>query len=184
MAVDDLASTLADLGVPGLIGAIAGALIAHFSARARGAEDHERELDRLVLQDERATAQGVLTAARTIRNRVNVGKVENYGLLHNEWSDNVLAPSRTIRDPELGNRARSGAYAIFLPTFAPDQHFTYAVVRGCMDVEEWVEAFLARGEPPPAHLPSSEEIGQLIRAEGRIDLNPLNELLEAKERGA
>jgi hypothetical protein len=76
--------TLRDLGVPGVVGAVVGALIAHFTARARSREEHQRAISlqatqyqhALALQlrqDERGAAQATLEATRALRTRVNGG---------------------------------------------------------------------------------------------------------------
>jgi hypothetical protein len=172
--------TIRDLGLPTIVGAIAGALIAHFTAKARGREEHRRTLDLLVTQDERRAAQGVLDALRDIRNRVNTGAVTSYGELHNEWSDHVLAPARLIRSDELDSRVRAGGYVITLATILPGQYVNYAVLRGCLDVEEWLESWLRRETPPPAHLPTMDEIQSLVRSGGRLSMEPLNDVLQAR----
>ena len=108
--------------MPTIVGAIAGAVIAHFSARARGHEEHEPTLDLLVLQDERRTARDALEAVRDMRVRLNTDSATAYRALHNEWSDRVLAAARLIRDDDLDRRARAGAYVIFLATLTPDEY--------------------------------------------------------------
>jgi len=45
--------TITDLGVPALVGPIVGAVIAHFTAKARGREEHERTVDLLVTRPQR-----------------------------------------------------------------------------------------------------------------------------------
>jgi hypothetical protein len=158
-----------------------GAVIAHYSAKARGREEHERTVDLLVTQDERRTAQAMLDAVRVMKAAINAGEVPSYGQLHNQWSDWVLAPARTIRSEELETRAQAGAYVVFLATLAPEDFISYPLLRGTLDVEEWLESWLRRDEPPPAHLPSMEEIRKLVRrTPGRIDIEPLNDALTAK----
>jgi hypothetical protein len=170
--------TVRDLGVPTIVGAIAGALIAHFTAKARGREEHERTLELLVTQDERRAAQAALDAVREIGKRLQVTDAISYGDLHNEWSDRVLGPARLIRSDALDERARAAAYVIFLATLTGEDA-SYAVLRGALDVEEWAESWLRRESPPPAHLPPMEEIRALVRdrQRGRVSLDSLNELL-------
>jgi hypothetical protein len=178
MVLADVALTVRDLGISGILGAIVGALISHYAAKARGDEEHERTLDLLVTQDERRTAQSMLDAARRISKRVNLG-VDGYGELHNEWSDGILAPATLIRDQEIQRRAKAGAYVIFLGTLLPDEYASYAVLRGALDVEEWLTAWLRREQPPTAHLPTMEEIGELVRPAdgGGFSLDPLTDWL-------
>lgn len=61
--------TISELGLPTLVGAVLGVLIAHFSAQARGREEHERTVDLLVTQDERRAAQIALEGARDLGSR-------------------------------------------------------------------------------------------------------------------
>ena len=77
-----MVETITDLGVPGLIGAVVGALISHLTAKARGREEHERTVNLLVTQDERRAAQAMLDSVREIKNAINAGEVRSYGLLH------------------------------------------------------------------------------------------------------
>jgi hypothetical protein len=172
-----MVETIVELGVPGLIGTVIGALISHYAAKARGLEEHERTVDLLVTQDERRTAQAMLDSVREIKNAINAGEVQNYGLLHNRWSDQLLAPARIIRSDELNTRTKAGSYVIFLATLTRDGLNTYPLLRGVLDVEEWLEAWLRREDPPPAHLPKMEEIITLVRQGGRIDTDPLEKLL-------
>lgn len=174
--------TLTDLGIPGLIGTVVGAAISHYAARARGREEHERTVDLLVTQDERRTAQAMLDSVRVMKNALNAGEVRSYGELHNQWSDQVLAPARVIRSEPLNERAQSGAYVIFLATLEREGFLTYPLLRGALDVEEWLEAWLRREEPPPAHLPTMAKIRELVRSKeaGRIDTEPLNDILIKK----
>lgn len=136
-------------------------------------------MDLLVTQDERRTAQAMLDAVREIKNEINAGEVTSYGQLHNRWSDQVLAPARTIRSEELNARAQAGAYVIFLATLAPEDFISYPLLRGTLDIEEWLESWLRRDDPPPAHLPTMSKIRDLVRdtERGRIDIEPLNKLL-------
>jgi hypothetical protein len=99
------------------------------------------------------TAQAMLDAVREIKNAINAGEVSSYGQLHNQWSDQVLAPARIIRSEGLETRAEAGLYVIFLATLVPENDITYPVLRGTLDVEEWLESWLRRNDPPPAHLP-------------------------------
>lgn len=62
--------TIRDLGIPTLVGAALGALIAHYTAKARGREEHEKSLERLRRNDERAHAREALAAVREIRNTI------------------------------------------------------------------------------------------------------------------
>jgi hypothetical protein len=95
--------TIRDLGVPAVVGSVVGALIAHYSAKARGQEGHTRAKELLVVQDERRAARQALTAVRAIKNRINSGQRIAFGELHNEWADGVVGstplrlcqPSRT-----------------------------------------------------------------------------------------
>jgi hypothetical protein len=161
-----VASAFVDTALPAVVGAVVGGLIAHFSARARGHEEHQRTLDLLVVQDERRAASAMLESIQQIVVEINSGTMPDAGQLHNRWSDQVLAPSRVIRDDELRERARAGAYAIFLATVADDQYTRYAILRGAVDVQEWLEAWLTRETPPKAHLPTSDEIADLVWDEG------------------
>jgi hypothetical protein len=183
VVVADVADTLTTLGIPALVGVIVGAILNHYTAKARGREDHERTLDLLTVQDERRTALAMLDAARDVQRNAHAGTTQSLGELHNSWSDRILAPSRLIRDEEIQARAKSGAHAIFLATLMPEQHVSYVVLRGARDVEEWLEAWL-RGDPPPrAHLPRSEALAKLVNVGGRLDMGPLNELLGRRDRG-
>lgn len=175
-----MTETISELGLPAIAGAVVGGLIAHFSARARGREEHVRTLDLFVTQDERRTAQAMLDATRSLRNSITM---KSAGQLHNEWSDLVLGPARVIRDDEIHKRVRAGAYVIFLATLLPDEHTSYAVLRGALDVEEWLEAWLRREPPPGAHLPSMEDIGRLVRSGGTLSIQPLNDLLAKRAQG-
>jgi hypothetical protein len=111
-----------------------------------------------------------------------VGRFESpadYGRLHNEWSDRVLANTALIRDDELRERAEAAGYMIFLATLARQEYVTYAVLRGVLDVHEWLEHWLRREDPPPAHLPRMDEIRQLVGIRGgTMSLDPLNDLLQ------
>lgn len=172
-------TTLRDLGIPAIVGAIVGALIAHYAAKARGREDHERTLDLLVHQDERRAAVAMLDACRDIRNSVNAGAVVAYGQLHNDWQDRVFAPSRQIRSDELEQRVRSFGSVIFFAFHGGDGAGigSYPVIRGALDVEEWLERWLRREDPPPAHLPRGPELNALVLKNGRFSFDALNELL-------
>lgn len=174
--------TIRDLGAPAIAGSVVGALIAHFSAKARGREEHNRTLDLIVTQDERRAALGVLEAAREISISINAGAVTSYPQLHNEWSDRVLAPARVIRSEGLKARAAVAGYVIFLATVThADEDASYVVLRGVLDVEEWAESWLRREPAPPAYLPSMEEIQSLVRSEpGTISLEPLYDRLQER----
>jgi hypothetical protein len=90
--------TLVDLGAPTLVGAVVGALIAHYTAKSRSREEHRRALDLLVVQDERRAAEAALEGARRVRLQANQGSDQRWGQIHNDWSDLVLTPSRLVRD--------------------------------------------------------------------------------------
>lgn len=176
-----MTETLVELGIPGFLGAAIGAVIAHYSAKARGREEHQRTIDLLVTQDERRTALAMLDAARELRVAHSTHPID-LGDLHNQWSDRILAPSRIIRDQEIRARARAGLYMIALALLMKDDYTTYAVLRGFEDVEEWLEAWLIREDPPAAHLPPMEELGPLVRESGtgRVAMDRLTELLTSR----
>ena len=88
-----------------------GTIGAHYLAKTRSREDHERTLDLLVTQDERRTATRIREAAREF----NVA-IANHAIawpeLHNGWLDRISADSRLVQDPELWARADAGLYII------------------------------------------------------------------------
>jgi hypothetical protein len=47
---------------------------------------------------------------------------------------------------------------LFLATIVPEEFVIYSAGRGADDVEEFLESWLRREDPPPAHLPLTEEI--------------------------
>jgi hypothetical protein len=175
----DVVTVLRDLGLPTVIGALLGAVVTHFAARARGREEQARADERMVLQDERRAAQNALDGARDLRNRVNAGDAGgSYGLLHNDWQDHVFAPTRLIRDKEIDSRVRSLGLVIFHSAIATEgEHVTYAIVRAASDVEEALEAWLRREPFPLRHVPPMDEIRELVIRENRIVFGPLNEYL-------
>src|SRR2546430_16136052 len=63
VVLDPSVADLKDLGVPSIVGAIVGALIAHFAAR-RSREEHELSLDVLTLQDDRGEARSARRSSR------------------------------------------------------------------------------------------------------------------------
>lgn len=160
------------------MGAVVGALIGHYTARARGREEHERTLELLLVQDERRAAQAALGAARRIRNAVNSQTDPGYGGLHNDWQDSVLAAARLIRSDELLGRAQAGLYAIFLAISLPQEHTSFVVAQGARDVEAWIEAWLRGEEPSPAMLPRMQEMSELVYTAGEVpSMDRLNDLL-------
>lgn len=185
LTLANVVHTLRDLGVPTLVGASLGGAISHYSAKARGREEqaHTREL--LVLQDERRAAQTTLTAARDIRNRLNVGAASPSGDLHNEWSDRINAPTRQIRSDELDRRVSAMGWTIMLGMLVnpdADEFVSYPLLRATLDVEEWLQAWLRDEEPPAAHLPPVDKIRKLTHqpATGGITFEPLNEWLQER----
>jgi hypothetical protein len=144
--------------VPTVVGTIIGALITHLAAKARGREEHERSIDLLVMEDERRSAQGALSAVREIGTAINAGSVTSYAALYNQWLDHVVPPARLIRSEEPDARVHAGAYVLFLATIVPEEFVIYSAGRGADDVEEFLESWLRREDPPPAHLPLTEEI--------------------------
>jgi hypothetical protein len=179
--VEGVATLVRDLGLPTIIGALVGAGVTHFAAKARGQDEHARTIDLLVWRDERRTAVAMLDAVRDMRNRINAGEVASFGALHNEWSDRILGPARLIKSDEIAARATAGTYAIFVATLVRGEYVTYAVLRGALDVEDWLEAWLRREPAPPAHLPHMDEIQRLVRVDGgRISMDRLNDVLQAR----
>lgn len=169
-------TTLRDLSLPALVGTIVGAAIAHYTAKARGREEHARTLDLLVHQDERRAALAILDACRDMRNRTHFDAVD-YAQMHNDWQDRVSAPSRLIRSDELNRRVRAFGSVIFFAFHATSEHVPYAVGRGALDVEEWLEAWLRREDAPPAHLPPADDLGRLVVRDSRFSFDELNRLL-------
>jgi hypothetical protein len=170
---------LQDLGIPSVVGAAAGAIITHYAAKARGAEEHERTKDLLVLQDERRAAAQALEAARELRTGLNTGE-QGLPAMHNEWQDRILAPARLVRDEEFMARARTGLYLVAMAIFAGDRDWTtYALIRATEDVEEWLEAWMRRDDlPPAAHVPPLDELRSLMASgPGQISFEPLNDYL-------
>jgi hypothetical protein len=160
-----------------LAGAIVGAAIAHYAAKAR-----EQEL--LVKQDERRAAHRALAATQKTANRISRGPdARDYGELHNEWQDEVWAPARLIRSDDLNRRTRAELYVLWLGALGADGFMHWAALRGAADVEEWIEAWLRGEEPPPPHLPSHEEIGRLVQSRGTLTMDNLNELLIVEAAG-
>jgi hypothetical protein len=129
------------------VSAVIGALIAHFAAKARGAEDHEWALDLLVTQDERSSARDALAALRDLRTRAHAGAVSVTPLLfYDAWRGQVVGPCALIRSAELNARVDAGSRVIFSATLTDD--FTnYAILVGVQDVEEWLERWLRRETP-------------------------------------
>lgn len=174
-------TTLVDLGVPTVIGAMIGAYLTHVAAKARGREEHQRTLELLVFQDERRAAQAALDAVRDMRNRINAGEVaDKLGSFHNEWADRVLAPTRQIRSDDLNRRVSAFGTVIFLSMLARDEYTSYALLRGALDIEEWLEPWLRREEPLPPHLPPSDEIRAMTREGNRFTFDALDKHLERK----
>ena len=136
----------------------------------------------MVLEDERREARTALEAARDMRHRVNSGAVEQWGAFHNEWG-RILAPTRQVRSDELDARVSALGTVIFHAHLARDDDVTYAVLRGVLDVEEWLEAWLRREAPPLAHLPRSDDMMKLMRVRHRISFEPLNNLLQRRAAG-
>jgi hypothetical protein len=177
MTLATFVDTVQKLGIPALIGTVVGAVIAHYAARVR-----EREL--LVSQDERRAAHRVLEATRAIANRIRRSPdAHEYGLLHDEWAEEVWAPARLVRSDDLIRRARAGAYLLSLAALDTPEFLTYSAIRATEDVEEWVEAWLRGDEPPPPHLPPFDEIGKLVRAGGVLRMTNLNDLLIVESAG-
>lgn len=170
-----------ELGLPTLVGVAVGALIAHYAAKSRAREDHERTLEALAWKDEREAARRVLQGAERIKKmRQDDPEVVRSGALHTAWNDHVFAPSCLVRNDDLAARARSGQSVIFLAYLVADrENPDYAVVRVAEDVEEWAKAWLRRAEAPGAHIPPAEKVGQLARSRGAgiVSIEPLNELL-------
>jgi hypothetical protein len=174
--------TITDLGVPGvlgsLLGATVGAAIAHLSAKSRGAEDYERAVDLIVRTDERRVASDILSAARSMAVRLNLGEVQGqWAALANEWQDRIAAPSRQLRDADLRARAHVGHYVTFLATLADRQYMNYVVLQAALDIETSLELWL-RGDPvPPARLPDVDKIKELVWVENRLEIARLSEYL-------
>jgi hypothetical protein len=173
-AMDIVGDVLSEPLVIALLAAAAGVLLGDRLATRRGRQDHQRDLDRLVLEHQRRVAQDALKAARAIRVQVAGGQVPSWGALHNDWSDGVLTATGIVREDAFQLRASAAAYAIFLGTIAPNEHVSYAVLRGALDVEEWIEAWLVRKEPPAAHLPPMSEMRKMVLVRNRITLDALN----------
>lgn len=99
--------------------------------------------------------------------------------MHNEWSDRVEALTRLIRDQELSERVRACSYVIFLATLPVEQYVTWVLLRGVLDVEDWLVSWLRRESAPAADLPRMDEIQSLVRGDrGTISLEPLNDRLQ------
>lgn len=175
-------TTVKDLGLPTLVGVILGALINHLTAKARGREEHERGMDRMVLQDQRQVALATLQATSAIRVQVASGDA-NWGALHNEWQDLVLSPTRLIRDDELDVRIRGLGYLLAMGSFAREEHFDFAAIEGCGDVEACLEAWLRREPFPPRALPTMEEMRGMILAKNSFSADALNDWLAKRLAG-
>jgi len=177
-----------ELGLPAsvgaAVGATAGALIAHYAAKSRAREDHERTLEALAWRDEREAALRVLRAAEDIKKmRRESPECVRSGALHNAWNERVFASSLLVRDDDLAGRADSGGKVMFLAYLVADQENPdYAVSRAAEDVEDWARAWLRREKPPEAHIPPADEVGKLARSRGagNISIEPLNELLDKR----
>jgi hypothetical protein len=165
-------TTLKDLGVPGLIGAVVGAFIGHFTAKARGREENERTRQRMLLQDERRAALDMLAALREMRSRLQ-GDFDAWGVFLNEYQDRVVAPARLVRSAELDRRVTAGASALFYAMLAHGAYMNYAAGRACGDAEDWIEAWLRDESPPDAVLPTSEEMNEIIVKDGTLDVQRL-----------
>ncbi len=170
-----------ELGLPTLVGVAVGAPIAHYAAKSRAREDHERTLEALAWKDEREAALRVLQGAEGIKKmRQDDPEVVQSGALHTAWNDHVLTPSLLVSDDDLAARARSGQSVIFLAYLVADrENPDYAVVRAAEDVEDWTRAWLRREKSPDAHIPPADKVGELARSRGAgiVSLEPLNELL-------
>lgn len=167
--------TLRDLGVPTIIGAVVGAIL-NALAQARGrTQEHERTLDMLVLQWERAAADAADDALRDLRRRVLDS--ENPGLVHNTWQDQVLPRAARVGDAEIMRRVGVVGWVLFLATH-PGQgaHWTYAAADSIEDAQAALAAFLKRRDAPPARFPTVEELRALVTGPGG-SLARLNEHL-------
>lgn len=171
--------SLVDLGIPGIAGAIVGALIAHYASKSRSREDYARTLELVAYQDERTVAQDIRKAAREFAVGLHAGTLESYGQLHNEWQDRILFASQLVRSEDLQSRARAGLYVVFLSTLVSDEFVEYALTAACDDIDDWTSAWLRRDENFPApRLPTQDGIRELVHVGGnRVSIEPLNELL-------
>jgi hypothetical protein len=170
---------LKDLGVPSIVGAIVGALIAHFAARARSKEEHQRSLEMLTLQDERGEAREALDATRELRTAVNADQAVSFGLLHNDWQDGIYPRARRIRSDDLKERVLALSTVLTTGLLTQDGHAApYVVVVAAEDVETWLEAFIRREMPaPPARLPHGEHLFAMTRVGNRITLDNVRDHL-------
>jgi len=175
-ALNFIGDALSQPLVIALLGAALGVLLTHRFATSRARQDHQRDLERLVLEDQRRAAHDALNAVRAIRMQV-AGGFTQWGLLHNEWNDAVYPATQLVHDPEFTRRVSAGLYTVFLGTITHDQHVSYAALRGALDVEEWLEAWLVRQPAPSAHLPPMDEMRKMVLVRNRITLDALNDHL-------
>lgn len=163
--------TIRDLGTPSVIGAVVGALIAHYTAKARSREEHERSLEVLRRRDERAEAREVLTALREIHDGIaGVSSLEALGkefeALRKDWWDRVHVPARLVISDVLYGRVCAASYVFFLASIAREVPVPYALYISISDVETALVAWLRDEAAPEARLPSETEIQQMFQMFG------------------
>lgn len=178
------ANDLVRLGVPGILGTLAGtvigAVISHYAAKARGREEHERALDMLVVADRREQARGAIEAVRLLRQRIGAGD-SSYGQMHGEWQVRILGPCQLIRDADLETRAGAVGTILMIALMKPTPGAGGPLLVALEDVQQWLEAMLRREDPPPARLPSSSDILTAAhQADGGFDITKINELIAAR----
>lgn len=174
--------TIRDLGVPGVLGTIAGALIAHLAAKARSREEHKRTLELLVLQDERRAAQAALDASRELMSLVPASDAPpgsaGYENLYRQWKDRVERSADLIRSEELVGRKSATGLLLFFAANAKEGDYVHdAVCVGLRDVETWLSHWLRNEEPPPPALPSTQKMTELTDPSGRLSFARLQERL-------
>jgi hypothetical protein len=170
-----------DLGVPAIIGSLAGtvmgALIAHYAAKARGKEEHERALDMLVVTDRRREALAAIDAVRLLRQRIGAGD-SSYGQMHGEWQVRILGPCQLIRDPDLEQRAGALGTILMITLMKPSPLTRGPLLVAAEDIQHWLEALLRREDPPAARLPSSSDILEAAHEDdGGFDITKVNDLI-------
>lgn len=160
MATVAWVTTLRDLGIPTIVGAVLGAAIGAW-AQKRGRDlEHERSLDMLVLQWQRSAAEAADVGLRQLARRLKEGEAP--GLLYNDWQDSTLGPAIRVGDPEITRRASVIGWMLLHASFAKQGIWQFAVLSAIEDGEAAIAAFLRRQEIPSAHCPPMEELQRLI----------------------
>lgn len=156
MAVASWVTTLRDLGVPTVAGAVIGAVIGAVAQRLGRNVMHQQAIDLLILGEERAAASETETALHALECRALQG-TEAAGTLRHDWMDRVQPRAKHINDPELMRRVELvGGVLLFAHQVGDKTHWRYAVAECTEDARAGLSAYLRRESLPPARFPNAE----------------------------